>query len=102
METYQIRVAGHLEGAHWSDWFADLEVSCQPDGTTLLAGPLTDQGALFGVLLKIRDLNLRLLAVGLVSPADIPVGGLPDRPYGAAETEAGRRAQQQDAGRREQ
>ncbi len=59
METYQIQVAGHVEGTHWSDWFADLAVICQPDGTTLLVGPLADQGVLFGVLLKLRGFDLR-------------------------------------------
>jgi hypothetical protein len=64
METYRIQVAGHVDG-RWSEWLAGLEVTNQPDGTTILQGPLVDQGALFGVLLRIRDLNVRLLSLQL-------------------------------------
>jgi hypothetical protein len=35
---------------------------CQ-NGETLIAGPIQDQAALHGILAKIRDLDLHLLAV---------------------------------------
>jgi len=38
-------------------------VTHERDGTTLLHGALIDQAALFGVLIKIRDLDLLLLSV---------------------------------------
>jgi hypothetical protein len=38
-------------------------VQCQPDGTTTLSGPVRDQAALHGQLLKIRDLGLSLISV---------------------------------------
>jgi len=53
---YCIRVQAHL-GAEWSDWFEGLVVHCQPDGTTTLSGPVRDQAALQGILLKVRDLG---------------------------------------------
>lgn len=59
---YEIHLAGHLS-AQWSDWFEGLSVSLQPDGTTLLSGPVVDQAALYGVLKKVRDVGLPLLAV---------------------------------------
>lgn len=62
MERYAIRVAGHL-APRWAEWLAGLEIRHEPGGTTLLCGPLADQSALFGVLNKIRDLNLTLLTV---------------------------------------
>lgn len=62
MNRYSIRVAGHL-ALHWAEWLDGLELQHEADGTTLLCGPLPDQSALFGVLIKIRDLNLTLLAV---------------------------------------
>jgi hypothetical protein len=38
------------------------------DGTTILAGPVVDQAALYGVLTKVRDLGLPLLSVVQVDP----------------------------------
>lgn len=65
METptiYSIRVKGHLD-LYWTDWFDGLTITHQGDGETVLTGPVVDQAALHGLLLKIRDLNLPLLAV---------------------------------------
>ena len=59
---YYIRVKGHLDG-HWSAWFDGLTISNETNGETVLHGPLTDQAALHGVLIKIRDLGLPLLAI---------------------------------------
>ena len=61
-EWYEIRVEGQLP-AGWSHWFEDLNVQYGPDGNSVLAGPVADQAALHGVLAKIRDLNLTLIAV---------------------------------------
>ncbi|MEP7358976.1 MAG: hypothetical protein ABI847_17130 [Anaerolineales bacterium] len=64
---YAIRVKGHLE-QRWAEWFADLSITQASDGTTLLAGALTDQAALHGVLNKIRDLGLPIISVQGLSP----------------------------------
>ncbi len=61
-DIYQIRVKGHLD-SHWSAWFDGMTITNQPDGKTVLTGPLVDQAALHGLLIKIRDLGLPLLAV---------------------------------------
>jgi hypothetical protein len=37
-------------------------------GQTLIAGPVTDQAALHGLLAKIRDLGLPLLSVRYLGP----------------------------------
>lgn len=60
-EHYQIRVKGQLE-RRWEHWFDGLRLSIDHD-TTMLSGTLADQAALYGVLLKIRDLGLPLLSV---------------------------------------
>lgn len=65
MTIYHIRVQDHLAD-RYSAWFDPLTITREPSGETLLAGELTDQGALFGVLLKIRDLGLPLLGVAEV------------------------------------
>jgi len=60
-EYYQIRVQGQLE-RRWEHWFDGLQLSIEHD-STILEGELSDQAALYGVLLKIRDLGLPLLSV---------------------------------------
>lgn len=62
---YQIKVEGHLDDT-WSHWFGDLTVTQDEDGNTTLSGPLADQAALHGVLAKVRNLGLVLLAVDRV------------------------------------
>ncbi len=59
---YQIRVRGHLD-AHWADWFGEMSISHGTYGETVLSGVVADQAALFGLLARIRDLGLTLLAV---------------------------------------
>ena len=65
-DTYRIRVRGHLAD-RWSDWLAGLTVERHDDGTTVLVGAVVDQSALHGVLARIRDLGLPLLAVDRVA-----------------------------------
>jgi hypothetical protein len=64
---YVIQVRGHL-ASEWSDWFEGLTIRCRPDGTTTLSGPIRDQAALFGVLLRVRDLGLPLVSVNPIEP----------------------------------
>ena len=62
MHIYEIRVQGQLD-QHWSAWFNGLTISYDADGNTVLRGSLVDEAALHGVLSKVRDLALPLLAV---------------------------------------
>lgn len=64
--VYQIRLKGHL-GCQWTEWFGGLAITLEENGDTLLIGPLVDQAALYGVLKKVRDLGLPLLALVRVS-----------------------------------
>jgi hypothetical protein len=66
MSVYEIRVKGHLD-SHWSAWFDGLIITNLPHGEALLSGALADQAALHGVLMKVRDLGLPLLAVNQAS-----------------------------------
>jgi hypothetical protein len=66
---YRIVVQGHLDPT-WSDWLGQMRITYDQPGCTVLTGPVSDQAALHGILLKIRDLNLVLLAVNRIYPAD--------------------------------
>ena len=60
--VYEIVVKGVLD-SRWSRWFADLQIIPQPDGNSLLTGPIADQSALYGVISRLRDLGLVLVSV---------------------------------------
>ncbi len=55
---------------HWHAWFEGLHIqpSSAPPGGALLSGPLADQAALFGVLARIRNLNLTLISLRRLPP----------------------------------
>jgi hypothetical protein len=59
---YEIRVEGMLD-EHWSAWFDGLQITSECRGETAIAGPVTDQAALHGLLAKVRDLGLPLISV---------------------------------------
>ena len=60
--SYEIRLKGHLE-PRWADWFDGLTLTQETDSTTVLSGSVVDQAALHGLLGKVRDLGLPLIAV---------------------------------------
>ena len=62
MMYYEIRVKGHLD-RRWAEWFSPLSITNVENGEAMLAGELVDQAALHGVLIRIRDLGLPLIAV---------------------------------------
>ena len=64
---YEIRFEGHLAD-HWSDWFEGLAICNDPNGETTLTGLLADQSALFGVLIRMHNLNLNLVSINRVLP----------------------------------
>ena len=65
---YEIRLEGILD-ERWTAWFDDLQVTAE--GTqTVISGPLPDQAALHGVLIKIRDLGMCLISVRRLAAGD--------------------------------
>ena len=67
--VYQLRIAGYLDH-HWSPWIGGLTLTHEDDGTTSLAGVVSDQAALHGLLTKIRDLGVTLISVASIDPAE--------------------------------
>lgn len=60
--VYRIKVKGILDPC-WSEWFDGLMITWQANGDTVLSGPVRDQAALHGLLVKIRDMGMPLLLV---------------------------------------
>jgi hypothetical protein len=65
-ELYEIRIEGHLS-ASWTARFEGMSSRHEPKGETVLSGRL-DQAALHGVLMRIRDLGLKLISVNRFGP----------------------------------
>ena len=63
---YQIIVKGELDKS-WSEWLGGIRIGSEDQGDgsvlTTLSVDATDQSTLFGILDRIRDLNLFLVSV---------------------------------------
>ena len=72
--VYTIVIQGQLDRT-WSDWLAGMEVHVE-GGRTHLRGVIQDQAALRGILTKIWDMNMVLLAIDSMEIyATFAVGG---------------------------
>jgi hypothetical protein len=65
--VYQIRIQEQLDD-QWAEWFDPLVIQHRASGETTLTGPVRDQAELFGLLLKVQNLNLTLVAVNWIDP----------------------------------
>ena len=63
--VYQIRIKDHLDET-WIQWFSPLVVVNEPNGEATLTGIIRDQAELNGLLARVFDLNLTLLAVNRI------------------------------------
>jgi hypothetical protein len=61
-EHSAITVEGHSDRC-WAEWFDDWVLAYTDAGETVLSGSVADQAALHGLLMRIRDLNMTLIAV---------------------------------------
>ncbi len=59
---YEVRIRGHL-APEWTVVFEGMEITRLPNGDTALTGSFPDQAALYGLLLRLRDLGLTLVSV---------------------------------------
>jgi len=67
---YQIRVKDHIDD-EWAEWFAPLQIANDSNGEATFTGPVRDQSELHGLIDKIFNLNLTLLAViRIIDPSE--------------------------------
>jgi hypothetical protein len=64
--VYEIRVGVTLNGSYWSNFFDDITVTPHENGETTLRGTMVDQAALYGLLAKLRNLALPLIALNRI------------------------------------
>jgi hypothetical protein len=88
----EIVVKGRID-EHWSQWLEGLAITHGERDETVLVGEVIDQSALYGLLTKLRDMGLPLLAVRCEGMVDEQAGAL-DRsdwpPPGAPEVNGGK------------
>jgi len=65
-QPYEIVIRGQLS-PQWNAAFEGLETIRLPDGNTLISGRLPDPSALYGLLMRLRDLGLQLVSVRAVA-----------------------------------
>ncbi len=59
---YEIRIFGELP-EHWFDWFDNFTVTSDEEGITNLKGYVADQSALYGVIARLGQLNLKIISI---------------------------------------
>ncbi len=69
MERVEIRLREEID-EHWSDWLNGLVIQYTDQHETVLTGCVADQAALYGVLIKLRDLSLSLVSVNVLAAVD--------------------------------
>lgn len=60
--VYEIRLRGHLD-KEWAAWFDDASIRLEESGESVITCRVADQAALFGLLRKVRDLDMPLISV---------------------------------------
>ena len=62
MPQMEIRIEGHLD-KRWMDWLEGISFTHTSQNQTLLYGSVHDQTALFGLIMKLRDLGVTLVSL---------------------------------------
>jgi hypothetical protein len=71
-KLYEITMRGHL-ALHRLQAFESLSVTLKASGETVIAARIADQAALYGLLIRIRDLGVSLLSVRCIQCEDTVV-----------------------------
>ncbi|MDX1415388.1 MAG: hypothetical protein R3293_14425 [Candidatus Promineifilaceae bacterium] len=65
MQDVEILIKGQID-THWSEWLGGLKITHVGQEQSRLSGAIADQAALYGILTKLRDLDMKLISVNLV------------------------------------
>ncbi len=81
---YEIKVQGYLDPV-WSQWLEGMTLTHFENdegrgACTLISGPVVDQPALHGLLVKIGSLNLTLISVRRIDPGKGTIEKVPISP----------------------
>ena len=76
-DTCEIVVKGQLD-TDWSGWLEGLTIAHNDKGETIISGPIRDQAALYGLLVKMRDMVLFLISVKYMVDESLKENGEPD------------------------
>jgi len=63
---------------NWSGWLEGLKITHNDKGETIISGPIRDQAALYGLLVKMRDMVLFLISVRYIADESFKENGDPD------------------------
>ena len=62
MQSVVICLREHLD-QQWAEWLGGFSMTYTDQNETILTGSLPDQAALYGLIAKLRDLGVTLLAI---------------------------------------
>ncbi len=66
---YEIRVSPPLD-QDWQDWFDGLSITRERENIAVITGRVADQAALHGLLNRIQELALKLIALRQIPDMD--------------------------------
>ena len=69
MQHVEIRAQGHIDES-WAGWLGGFTFIYTGQNETVLTGTVQDQAALYGLMAKLRDLGVRLIAVSIATLGD--------------------------------
>lgn len=69
MNRYEIRVVGHLD-ARWARVLGAENLRLLTEGDSVLVVSAVDQAAIYGLLARVRDAGLELVAISRLSQAE--------------------------------
>jgi hypothetical protein len=64
-QQVEIRIKGQID-ENWSEWFQDFDIQIGEDRESILLGEVKDQADLYGLIAKMRDLGITLIAVNIL------------------------------------
>ena len=69
MQRVEIRIKNQLD-ENWTEWLDGFTLTHTEQDETVLTGMIKDQAALYGLMAKLRDLGMILLAVNFRATED--------------------------------